>query len=289
MANFDSIVAGIKVDFEKYDAAGLINEEKLYQDAIRAVKRFGNDMAIIYDQVIEVQNGFAEVPVNFQSLQLAYKCEPLGYKVEGTKGLQSSITYVERIKNTAYWSECQSCCDELKESIVTENVYVDTGDKVTFYYNQPTLLKLTKSPVSGKWSCQTDCKNRYVHRSETPYDMRIEGNEIHFNFNEGYIFFRYYGLPMDENGNVDIPSTPNGHLENYIELHLKRKLIERLIINIDAQPGLANMYPVIQQQEQMALRNAANELKMMTLNPRRLKDVIRQNRLETLRYEVILS
>lgn len=290
MSNFDNILANIKIDFEKYDAAGFINEEKLYQDAVRATKRFGNDMALVYDVMIEVKNGKADLPENFQSMQLAYKCEPVGYKSEeDTKSLLFSSIYYERIESTASWSECESCCDEQKESIISENVYLDSGKKVTFYYNSPTLLRITKSPTSGKYGCQAQCKNMYVHANETPYHMRIERNQIHFNFEEGHIFFRYFGLPLDDNGNVDIPTSPNGHLEEYVELHLKRKLIERLMINNDAQPGLPNLYAVVQQQEQVSLRNAANELKMMALTPQHLKKVKKANRLETLQYEVGLS
>lgn len=287
MSNFDTILANIKLDFEKYDAAGLINEEKLYQDAIRATKRFGNDMSMLYDQVLEVNNGKAELPRNFQSLELAYKCEPIGYKTEAEeKELQYSSIYLERVTNTAYWSECSSCCEENKESIISENVYLKSGNKVTFYYDYPTIIRLTRSPITKKWNCQAQCKNKFVGTEESPYTMRIEGEYLQTNFEQGHIFFRYYGVPLDEDGNIDVPSSPSGRMEEYVELHLKRKLIERLLINSDAQSGISSMFPVIQQQEQIALRNAANELKMMKLTPQHLKKFVRQNRLETLRYEV---
>jgi hypothetical protein len=287
MSNFNSILANIREDFEKYDLAGLINEDKLYQDAIRALKRFGNDMAIIYDDVVEVKGGRAPLPNAFHSLLVAYKCEPLDYEIHGKKEeIAHSMIFVERVTNTAHWSECNSCCDESNESIIRENIKYDLGGQVTFRYTAPTLLRLTRNTVT-KNKCTSNCKNLFVPINSTPNEMRIEGEEIHTNFENGFIFLKYYGLPMDDEGHIDIPSTFNGHLENYIEQHLKKKLIERLMINNDAGQGLASMYQVIMQEERISLRNAMNELKMRSLTPKALKGMRRLGKYRTLQYEVL--
>jgi len=287
MSNFDRILANIKDDFEKYDLAGLINEDRLYQDAIRALKRFGNDMAIIYDEVVEVKAGRAQLPEAFHALVVAYKCEPLDYKIhESKEEIAHSMMFIERVANTASWSECNSCCDESSESIIRENIKYDLGGRVTFRYTTPTLLRLTRNTVT-KNKCISTCKNLFAPINSTPNEMRIEGEELHTNFENGFIFLKYYGLPIDDEGRVDIPSTSNEHLEEYIELHLKRKLTERLMINNDAQQGLANMYQVIAQREPVALRNAANELKMRSLTPKALKGMRRASKYKTLQYEVL--
>jgi len=287
MSNFKSIFANIATDFEKYDSAGLINEEKAYQDAIRALKRFGNDMAIIFDEVVDIKAGRGALPENFHSLLLAYKCEADSYTVTGNREeLIHSIIFTERVANTSTWSECNSCCDESTESIIRENVYLNLDNKVTFSYKNPQLLRLTRNTVS-KNKCQSNCQNLFVSAKSMPHEMRIEGNEIHTNFETGHIFLKFYGLPMNEDGEVDIPITANERLEEYIELHLQRKVIERLLINNDAQAGLANLYQVIVQQERIALRNASNNLKMSILTPHALKGLRTRGRLETRQYEVL--
>jgi hypothetical protein len=95
---------------------------------------------------------------------------------------------------------------------------------------------------------------------------------------------QYYGLPVDEDGNIEIPDTPNGHLETYLEYHLKRRLAERLMGNNDAQ-GLQNLYQVYTQQESVALRNASTELKMTKLKPNFFKRMKYVNKLESLQYQ----
>jgi hypothetical protein len=287
MSNFDSIVANIKDDLEKYETAGLLNEDRMYQHAIQAVKRFGNDMAIIYDEIVEVNEGRAQLPPNFYSLLLAYKCEPLGYTTEVSKPeLMTSIMFMERVRQSNVWSECNSCCEDRSDSIITENVYLDLGKKVSFHYHMPTLLRLTKNPMR-KTMCVSTCKNLYAPLHSTPYEMRIEERELHTNFETGNIMLRYYGLPLDEDGNIDVPTSTNGALERYVESFIKRKVIEKLITNNDAQQGLVEIYRVTIQEEKVELRNAMNELKMRSLTPHALKKLARRNKLETLQYEVL--
>ncbi len=284
MANFDSIIANIKFDFEKYDSAGQVNEHRIYQDAIRVLRRFGNDMGVIKDTFIDVVGGTADLPNDFYNLIHAYKCDPDTYHstVENHE-LQTTYFYKERITNIDEWSDCESCCNKAGENIVQEKVYFTTGN-LTFNYKNPTLIKLVKDVHTFKY-CPRTCQNLFV--KDSTYHMKIQEETLYTNFEKGHIYIKYYGLPTDSEGNIDIPDSKNGHLHEYIELHLKRKLMERLITNIDAQPGLANMYQVIVRQEEIALRNAANELKMTKISPRSLSNKIQKiNRLEVLQYEI---
>jgi hypothetical protein len=99
---------------------------------------------------------------------------------------------------------------------------------------------------------------------------------------------QYYGLPVDENGNIDIPETKNGHLETYLEYYLKRRIAERLLGNNDAV-GLSNMYSVYKREEQLSLRKASSELKLTNIKPSFSKRIKRLNRLESLQYESSLT
>jgi len=101
------------------------------------------------------------------------------------------------------------------------------------------------------------------------------------------VYIQYYGLPEDEEGNIEIPDTPNGHLETYLEYFLKRRLTERLMGNNDTV-GLQNLYQVYSQQESVSLRNASTEIKMTNLKPRTFKRMQSLNRLESLQYEINL-
>jgi hypothetical protein len=128
--------------------------------------------------------------------------------------------------------------------------------------------------------------NRYVN--DNPHEINIlKRNTIQANFNTGTIYIQYYGLPVDEEGYIDVPDTANGHLNKYIEYYLKRRCAERLIGNSDAQ-GIQTLYPIYAQQESTALRNASSELKLSKLTPKDFRKMQMKNRLDVLNYEINL-
>ena len=284
MSNTQALIEEIKSEFSKYDDAGLIDENSMYRDIVQGLKRFGNDVLEIHETVVEVKDGEAKLPENFKSLYLAYLCTPLGYTTDGPEienhSLQTSLFYKEKVIRSNKWSECEACCNEQEENIIRENLYFN-GNQVSFYYHQPRLLKLGKS--FNKTNVHAKCRNKIVR--DNPEEIVITGYRLKANFNEGDIYMQYLGLPLDEEGRINIPESYNGHLETYLEYYLKVRMAERLMGNNDAV-GLSNLYSVYKQESQIALRNASNDLKMGTINPQSLKRLKRLNRLETLQYEI---
>lgn len=283
-SNVDNLVAQVRADLSKISDAGLLDETSMYRDITLGLKRFGNDVMILQETVVEVKGGKAELPQGFFSLYAAYLCEPLGYRhkrVE-THGLQSSHFYRERVTQTTKWNECNTCCDDKTSNIVRENLYFK-NNIVEFNYQNPRLLTLGKTFKRNQ--CHAKCRNKYV--KDNVGEIVIIGNTLQANFTEGHIYMQYYGLPVDESGDIDIPDTPNGHLETYLEYYLKRRIVESLLLNRDAPEGLPQMLPYLKQEEAVALRNASNELKMSKLVNvgRRMQ---RLNRLEALQFESAL-
>lgn len=281
-SNVEGLIAQIKSDLSKYSDAGLIDDTSLYRDISLGLKRFGNDIMVMQETMVQVEQGYGSLPESFFSLSAAYLCNPAGYinkdKVE-QDSLINSVMYRERTINTRVWNECDASCATVTENIVRENLYYN-GNNVQFLYSNPTLLSLGKS--FKKSNCHANCRNKIVR--DNPNEIVIINYKLQANFNEGYIYMQYYGLPVDEDGNIEIPDTPNGHLETYLEYHLKRRLAERLMGNNDAQ-GLQNLYQVYSQQESIALKNASTELKMSKLKPSTFQKMKRLNQLESLQYE----
>jgi hypothetical protein len=116
-------------------------------------------------------------------------------------------------------------------------------------------------------------------------EVNIIKDTLYTNFNEGSVYMQFYGLPVDEEGRIDTVDSKNGHLETYIEYHLKRRAAEGLLGNNDAQ-GIQALYPVYKQEESTALRNASAELKLTKITPHAMKRWHRLNRLETLTFEI---
>lgn len=283
--NVEALITEIRSDLSKYADAGLIDDNSLYRDIVKGLKRFGNDITELQEAVIEVKNGYGQLPEGFFSLYFAYLCEPLYYKKVDVEShdLQSSYFYIERTRNTNRWSECESCCNTEEETVIKENLYFNRG-KVEYYYHRPQLLKLGKA--FRKNECHRECRNKIV--KDNPNEIVIIDGRLQANFNEGSIYIQYFGLPLDEEGLVDIPDTANDTLETYLEYHLKRRLAERLMGNNDGQ-NLAALYQVYAQQESVALKNTSGVLKMSKINPTNLRSRIKRlNKLESLSYEVEL-
>ncbi len=280
--NKSYLIEEIKSDFSKYSDAGLIDEASINRDIEKGLKRFGNDVMELQETVIEVVNGFAKLPEGFFSLYIAYLCEPIGYSANKVDKpfLVKSDFFIERTQRTMEWNSCDPCCVDEHEKVITESLYLNDR-QVDFHYKNPILLKLGKS--FNKKSCHDKCRNKFV--KDCPSEIVINGNTLYTNFDCGSIYMQYYGLPTDEEGEIDIPDTKNGHLDTYLEYFIKRRLAERLLGNNDAV-GLSNLYNIYKQEEQIALRNASNELKFAKLTPRSFKRMKRLNDLELLKYEI---
>lgn len=282
MSNTKALIEEVKNKLSKFTDAALIDENSMYREIVLGLKEFGNDVMELHEQVVEVKNGKVELPMNFHSLQLAYICEPLGFETDvEVDSLQSSYFYRERVINTDKWNECDPCCKEAEESIIKENLYFKDSS-VRFYYHQPRLLKLGKTFKRG--NCTSDCRNKYVRDSVHTID--ISGRTLHANFKEGYIFIRYFGLPTDEDSNIEIPETSNGFLEKYLE---NRLLVEEsTILMANSEAGsLPSLFQYWAQERELYKKRASNELKMANLQPERFKSRLKRlNSLERLQYEI---
>ena len=282
--NAEALIEEIKTNLSKYSDAGLLDENAMYRDIVLGLKRFGNDICTLHETVVEVKNGIAKLPDNFFTLYIAYLCEPAGYSKSPdieTHHLQKSLMYKERTTHSSKWNECDPCCKEEEENIIKENIYFNSGS-VEFYYHKPQLLRLGKTFVKN--ACHSKCRNKLVR--DNPNEIVIRNQTLQANFNEGYIYIQYYGFPTDEGGDIDIPDTPNGHLERFLESTLKVGIFVRLLENGDAGPNIGSLLSYHQNQEQISLRNASNELKMGHLTPEALYRVAKQNKIDTLKYEI---
>jgi hypothetical protein len=286
-SNSDALIAEVKSDLRKMADAHLLDEDSMYRDIITGIKKFGNDVMEMHETVIEVEDGFAVLPDNFFSLYLAALCEPIGYSNECESevefhNLQDSNFYKEKIIHSSKWNECDSnCCAVTEEKVIRENFYYKNKKALEFYYQNPQLLKLGRT--FNKNSCHDKCRNYLV--KDNPNEIVISKLRLQANFNDGDVYLQYFGLPLDGEGNIDFPESKNGHLEEYLEYRLKRKIAERAIGNKEAE-GISNLYKSYFQQEKESLREASSELKMGNLDPERLRRRIKRlNRLESLQFE----
>lgn len=285
MSNTTALIEEVKSKLRKYTDSGLIDENALYREIVLGLKKFGNGVCEIHEAVLDLKDGKVELPQNFNSLYFAYLCEPLGYQKDSNievHDLQSSYFYTERTGGSNPWSECSPCCNNESEKVIKESLYF-VGGNVDFYYKNPVLLRLSSKSIKTK-EIHTSCKNRLARSGSEV--IEISKRMLKANFKKGHIYINYFGLPVDEDGKVEIPDTYNGHLEKYLEYRLLSETTLQLIGNNDAQ-GLQSMYTEYRRLEGLNLKNASNDLKMNAINPDELRGRIRRlNRLDSVKYEV---
>lgn len=285
--NIDAIISQVMSGFKKYQ--NIIDEDNLYREVILAVRQFGGNIIERFETVLDVEFGKAVLPDNFYSLDLALICEEEksdSQKEVIVKTLLGTSYSIEDTRQISLWNECVDCCKEQRQSLNSRSIFLTNahGGKARCMQNfRPLKLK----GHTSKAGCVNDsCKNKYFDNCKE--EITIHNNIAYFNFNNGNVYLRYEGMPMDETGNLTLPETPNGHLEKYIEFVLKSYIVEFLLITEDGVGGLANMYQVYEQKKRYYHEKTKQELLFINLDMKNFaKKVKRSNQRDFIKNAVI--
>lgn len=281
--HINSIITEIEEEFKSYKDSGLLDKASLYRWALLAIKRFGQAVLDKTEKFIEIRDGIGNIPDNFHSLHYAIYCKPKGYSCNkcDEKVLQNSLMWKERTERKSEWNSCEPCCKEESETIITENVYLNDCE-ISFYYSNPIPLRLSNH-INREY-CAKDCKN---YGLKSPYEISIKNLKLHTNFSDGTVYIQYYGIETNEDGTFEVPDSPRGDLAIFIETHLKRKIIETVLVNGDDK-NLGNLLQYYTQQEALHRAAAVRDVRYMTLTPRSYAKLANMNRKNIKKYEVLL-
>lgn len=287
MNNIDAIIAQVLSQFKRYNVSDVIDENSMYRDVILAIRGFGNDITTLQEDIVEIRGAEGKLPDNFYRLKSAVLCQPMHVTCRNVEYRQLvDIGYVSNIHEiTSRWNTCDNgdCCDDVEDKIYTKEIYFSENANVRFNYRKVKYLKLGRNV--NKKSCTTDCDNFGI--SNESDEITIQGDKIKANFNEGSIHILYRGFPTNEQGEMEMPETPNGYLERYIEGLLKVNTAERIITNGDNVEGLMKLYPMWKQDLVVLQRKASNELKTSEFNLNKVtKQIVLANRREANRLSI---
>lgn len=208
------------------DNPHLIDKPSIARWVYLKLKNFGRAVMSKHEIVVQVNKHKAILPENFASLGLAVFCEPLlASYPEGTDFLKVQSRLIGERLTCFEDRACENCeptcdSDECQERIV-ENLYMESTP-IKLYYTNPQYVKIGRGFTGNQ--CETNCMNRYI--KDSPFSINLNGNEIIANFEKGALYIQYYGSPMDEYGLPIIPNSKNGYLEEYLEYHVLRKILE---------------------------------------------------------------
>ena len=272
----DRIVSGL----QSYDSAGLIDEMSVYDWVVRALKRFGTLNSTLQEEILDVKNNQASLPLNFIKLKLALKCTPHSYFIDKVDDcIQESRWWIERHEKGSEWGEF--CEETAVEKKVVEKLYYK-GNSVTYYYNNPIILKVVEGVK--KKQCTSDCIN-LKSSSEFSISIMKSSKKLQTNFNTDKIFIQYYGYEIGDDDLIEIPDTNQGHLIDYLEYYCKSKIMENIIGNGDNTKNEVQMMQYYQAKEVDMFSLAMTDAKASLFTKEAFNKVKRNNRLNRLSHE----
>jgi len=254
------LIAEILTDLRQYDESGLIDYRSLNMWIKNELKRFGANITILTEKVLDVEDGKVELPEDFWTLHLAVKCKQEGWEGEHQEDrelVQDSQWYKQSTTTNYVWdNQSQSHKEESYKTVEEKIFYKDRVTNVR--YKEPILLRLTKG--FKKEFCAPGCKNMQQRLTASAnYEINILGNILQTNFKNGHIYMQYNALPTDEDGDIYIPDVRS--LQEYLMYYAKRKILEGLWIN-DDDVNLINKLQYISAKEKETFGLAMTQVKM---------------------------
>ncbi len=237
------IVAEIRNKLKVYDQQGLLDYISINNWIKENIKEFGGNIMNEYQRPLVVEKGKVKLPDNFWALKGAVRCEMAGYSkaddVRPKRQAQRRISYLEWTDIRDYYNylEGKPCLEDGDSRYITETLFFEnpssdknSGGYYDFYYNAPQQLKLI--PHVNKANYDRNCPNLYC---DSDYEISIDdsNNFISTNFNDGFIWVWYKGLPCDDSGDLAIPETSRDKLKNYIIYFAIVKTLEDLWLTED--------------------------------------------------------
>lgn len=284
--DYNSILAKFKTDFRKYNETNQIDDETVYEYYIDALEGLGALVTEETSGIVHIENYQGILPSNFYSLRGATKYEPHLMKVgckEDEIGVLNSMVWHESVLERTYWNLCSGDCIDytVETTDICEKTFIGTIP-VEKYYNNPTELNLTKKLIKGRVSHN----HLFKHTNNNVNEVNIQGKTLFTNFKKGIVYVYYDGYLQDEDGLVSFEDKGNGTVKRYLLASLKRRFIEDLITNGEAE-GLASMYKVYYEQEQISYTQARGAIKFEELTPASFKKLRDSNRQERRKFEFL--
>jgi hypothetical protein len=253
MITIDQFIADITASNYFKDNPQIVDKISIHRWVDLALKSFGKAVMTPKHKVVSVKNYRADLGKDYGGLKLAAWCEKQSCVIEGKeKDVQATALYRERVEKTEFVDKttCEVTCTST--NTISEKVYV-AGGTMEFIYKNPVYVKLGRNVFGDR--CNKGC----ISNADSPYSINIKGKEAHTSFKEGDLYLEYYALPYTDEGDIIIPESSLGFLEQYLEVTVKRQIIEEAIMSKDT-PSLATLFSYYIQKESDLYNKAEKDL-----------------------------
>src|SRR5699024_7559824 len=278
MITQEQVFAEVKNNLRTYDEYDLIDEISLKNWFISSIKKFGNNVMVTTDAILDVNNNKTELPDDFWHLKEAWRYEPHHYC--SNKG-KIPIEYKRGFNNKGVSDDCD--CDT---SSYVSKQYVSGTSSFYVYYNKPSKLVLGSS--FDQRVVSRDClnlPNKVVHKNNNL--INIVNRTINTEFKDGNIYLIYDALPTDLKGNVAVPDTQHGELLNYVIKNLEYRVVRDILLN-EEDPNSVGKLNLLRAERNDAFNLAMTETKSGSFSPKSWKNIRNKNRLRKAKVERIV-
>lgn len=268
MITQDQIFSEVKNSLRNYDEYDLIDDTSLRDWMTSEIKRFGTNVMIWTEEVLDIKNNKAELPNDFWQLTEAWMIQPQHYCAKKERiPIDTLREFHQR--------NIEQCCDCHTKKMISKK-YINGASAYYVYYSNPTLLKLGKS--FDKRAVGRDCINLPNRIKNQNYNViNILGNTLQTEFETGNVYIKYRALPTDEEGEIAIPETQHNRLYEYILRYLEYKVMRDVMLNNDDR-NVVTKIQMLRQEKDEALALAMTESKAGILSPKSWKSVRNNNR-----------
>ena len=218
----DIVFNRVSASLKSYSDNDLILFDEYYKIIDLCNSRLGLRVNPTKEEFIKVENGRADLPLDFYLLELALlvsnQVETYNMPLIKTETLSSRCPTIEELN----YIQPDKCCN-FKLECGKVPILTCTYEQKQLVFNQTYIVPLTE-----KKHTTNSCFNLNVSRGNIL--MEIANNQIFIdNVEDGYIYLQYTSS-MKEEGNIPI-CIDNEIILNYYEQAIKYEILQDLFIN----------------------------------------------------------
>lgn len=276
----EEVFGSIHEELSSFSEAGILDEGLFFKWVNDVLGKFG--MAYYSEEIaiIPIAQYKAQLPKNFKTFYAAYSCDYLSSNSSDNKrGLFSY--YTDIITQELCVNNCCITADPCltSEKRVTVENYVQ-GNPIRTLFSNFQLLTL------GNDAIREICEFHGLNRQEygNPNQISVANGHINTNFNNGYLYLFYYGLPVDpKRGLPLIPNAPR--IEQAIEAYITYRIFRKMWLNNES-PDLERKVAKLEQEKDDAMASAFIETntpsyqslkKKININKQSLQNILNTN------------
>lgn len=257
----DYLFSKVKRFLKSYDFANIIDEGEFPTYTKEVLKTLGWGILKETQGILKIEDGECILPDNFEYYYSGYKIDNPTYNKTDT--VQSNFSFVTDVTKD-YILESNSCsinaCENSKQLVESINIKTfvrETNESFNCSYSATVPLVLSPN-VRSKAQKKFDDGHIYgENHREISIDKQLK--RIYTNFDKGTIYMKYYGFPIDEDGNMEIPDIEQ--VEKAIEWYIIYQILLSQWFN-STVPDIQNKYMKAEQEYKLAYSEAKHYLKL---------------------------